>query len=65
MTFEEIFDARIVLSGALRHLAQAHGTYRNGALIFRDGAAGEAFVLVCGLLSQLQLEFRKKQEVDV
>lgn len=62
MTYQQLFEGRILLSGALRHIAQEHGSLHGGSIAFRQSEGADAFLIVSRLLGQLELEFRTKRE---
>lgn len=61
-TYQQIFEARIVLCGALHYIAQEHCGYHEGSLRFETTEGLHAFLIVHNLLTELEAEFRAKKK---
>lgn len=66
-TYQQLFEARIVLCSALRYIAQQHCSYHGplatsiSPLQFDTAAGKHAFLIVDNLLTELEAEFRAKK----
>lgn len=61
LTFEQIFEGRIHLLSAMRHLLQEHGFYVKGQVYFTTGAGADAVHIVHEALTELEREFKEKR----
>lgn len=61
LTFQQIFEGRIHLLSAMRHIAQEHGVYVSGQLHFISSPAGDAFHIVHTCISDLERDFAQKK----
>lgn len=67
MTFEQIFEGRLTLMRAQRHIAQAHVSRYDQSgntmrPIFGSTEGSEAFWLVEGRIQALEIEFTEKRK---